>query len=86
MKFQIIKSKEIIEEKLGVNCNYFAYPNGDYTDFSNQCVIDAGYKLGFTTRIKKLEKNTKFFYNIPRMSVPYNINTFKIYINLYPKK
>ena len=31
----IDENRKVIEEKLGMDCNYFAYPNGDYTDFSN---------------------------------------------------
>lgn len=48
---QIVSSKRIIEEQLQQPCDYFAYPNGDYTDYSDTCVKSA-YKLGFTAETR----------------------------------
>jgi len=84
VKEQIFDSKRIIEDKLNDECRYFAYPNGNYTDNSNFYVKEAGYKLGFST-----DKNNRIKENsdksiIPRIGVPQNIETFKIYVNLYP--
>lgn len=86
VKEQITESKRIIESKLQSDCLYFAYPNGDYTKSSNLFVKEAGYKLGFSTN-----KNNRITINsetatIPRIGVPLNIDTFKIFINLHPKK
>ena len=48
---QILSSKRIIEEQLQAPCDFFAYPNGDYTDFSDSCV-NAAYRLGFSAETK----------------------------------
>lgn len=86
VKKQIIESKQTIEDKLKVECKYFAYPNGDYTDISNSFVREAGYTLGFST-----EKHNRITIDadvttIPRIGVPLNIDTFKLFVNLYPKR
>jgi len=80
---QIFVSKQIIESKIGADCNYFAYPNGDYTEFSNECVKTAGYKLGFST--KKIKYNSYNFNisSMPRQIAQNNLDTFKILINYY---
>jgi peptidoglycan/xylan/chitin deacetylase (PgdA/CDA1 family) len=86
VKDQIIESKRIIEAKLQTYCHYFAYPNGDYTEDSNLFVKEAGYKLGFSTdKNQKVSKYTDKTI-IPRIGVPQNIDTFKLFINIYPKK
>lgn len=83
---QIIDSKRIIEEKLQTDCHYFAYPNGDYTEDSNSFVKEAGYKLGFSTDKNKKVSEYSNKTIIPRIGVPRNIDTFKMFINIYPKK
>jgi len=86
IQFQISESKKIIEEKLDIKCDYFAYPNGNYTSFSDTCVEEANYKLGFSTKRNLLSLNPKSTASLPRISAPYDINTFKIITNLYPKR
>lgn len=83
---QIVESKQIIEDKLKIECNYFAYPNGDYTNSSNAIVRQAGYKMGFSTKkISKISIDNDLK-AIPRIVVPQEINTFKIFTSLYPKR
>lgn len=83
---QITESKKIIEEKLHTECHYFAYPNGDFSDYSNRIVLEAGYKMGFSTEkyqnIKYIDQKAA----IPRIGVPADFETFKIVINRYPKR
>ncbi len=86
VKAQIKVSKKIIEQKLQTECKYFAYPNGDYTEASNGFVKTSGYKMGFSTEKNIKIENVHNTSIIPRIGVPLNINTFKIFINLYPKK
>ncbi len=83
---QIFESKKILEEKLQTDCNYFAYPNGNFTATSNIFVNEAGYLMGFSTEKNKRIIDTTDISIIPRIGVPLNINTFKIIINLYPKR
>lgn len=85
VKKQIFESKRNIEDNLNLECRYFAYPNGDFTDFSNRFVKEAGYKMGFSTDKIKIKPN-KPLTHIPRIGVPEDINTFKMFTNLYPKK
>ena len=82
---QIRESKIIIENETDQSCDYFAFPNGDYTEFAQSCVSEAGYKLGFSTKKKKLTFEDIERTAIPRISMPYNIDTFKIMLNLYPR-
>jgi peptidoglycan/xylan/chitin deacetylase (PgdA/CDA1 family) len=86
IKYQISESKKIIEKELNIQCDYFAYPNGNYTNFSNTCVEEANYKLGFSTKKNIINFTLNGIASVPRISVPYNINTFKILTNLYPKR
>lgn len=82
---QIRESKIILEEKLQSECDFFAYPNGDFTKEANQFVIQSGYKMGFSVQKKRVEKANNLAV-IPRISVPQDLTTFKILTALYPKK
>ena len=76
---QLEKSRQIIEEHLQSPCDYFAYPNGNYTDFSNRCV-DSCYKLGFSAETKTrvcLEHKCI----LPRITGYINLNLFKILLS-----
>lgn len=86
VKYQIIESKKIIENKLGVTCNYFAYPNGDYTDISNKYVTEAGYLMGFSTKKNRVDPTKNCLCALPRIGAPAKVDTFKIAMSLYPKK
>lgn len=86
VKEQIIESKQILEQKLQTECKFFAYPNGNYTPTSNSYVKAAGYTMGFSTdKYKKIEIVNEISI-IPRIGVPLNVDTFKIFVNLYPRK
>lgn len=83
---QILESKQIIEDKLKIECNYFAYPNGDFTNSSNAIVRQAGYKMGFSIQKELSINNNNDLTVIPRIGVPQGINTFKIFTNIFPKR
>ncbi|GGZ93631.1 polysaccharide deacetylase family protein [Algibacter mikhailovii] len=85
VKNQIVESKKTIEKELQIDCNYFAFPNGDYTDYAKECVRDAGYKMGFSTKRVRFNYQDNEQLAIPRFSMPFNFDTFKITLNLYPK-
>lgn len=86
VRSQILESKRIIEEQLQTECNYFAYPNGDNTDYSNICIKEAGYLMGFSTNKSESINISSNINCVPRIGVPENFNTFKLFINYYPKK
>ncbi len=45
---EIVQAKHLLENKLGVNIRYFAYPRGRYTPVVLQAVKEAGYELGLS--------------------------------------
>ena len=83
LRHQIINSRLVLQDKLGIACDYFAYPNGNYTDISNEIVSDAGYKLGFSTKRLPIYAMTRW--NIPRLYVPYDYSRFVYSIVNYPR-
>jgi len=83
---QILESKQVIESELEMPCHYFAYPNGDYTDYSNKCIKESGYRLAFSARKDRILETGGDSFCMPRIHVPHEINTFKIFINLHPIK
>lgn len=85
VRAEIEESKSIIENHLNKKCNYFAYPTGNYTDFSNDVVRDT-YSMGFSTKRQISVKNNRDKACVPRIGVPTDYYTFKFMINLYPKK
>lgn len=85
VKRQISRSKIILEEKLNSECEFFAYPNGDFTEESNQLVINAGYKMGFSVQKKRVSIQNHLA-TIPRICVPRDLASFKISMAIYPKK
>lgn len=80
---QIVMSKEEIEKHIGKKCSYFAYPNGDHTDESDNVVTEV-YKLGFSTKAKERIKGDVPKCFIPRIGISANLDTFKIVMGVYP--
>jgi peptidoglycan/xylan/chitin deacetylase (PgdA/CDA1 family) len=48
LRKEIIGSKEVLEKKLGIKCNAFAYPFGLYNQKALDMVKEAGYEAAFT--------------------------------------
>lgn len=78
---QIISSKQIIEDQLQINCDYFAYPNGSYTHYSVDCV-NSTYKMGFSAETKTtVDHGNKSL--LPRITgYISDMNLFKILVSL----
>lgn len=49
VRHEIFASKKALEEKLGVRVNFFSYPEGMFTPYIRQLVIDAGYTAAVAT-------------------------------------
>lgn len=49
-RHELTESKAKLEKQLGRSCEFFAFPNGDFTLSSAGEVRAAGYKLAFTTQ------------------------------------
>jgi peptidoglycan/xylan/chitin deacetylase (PgdA/CDA1 family) len=67
-KSEIEDSKKMLEDKLGIQINTFCYPYGDYNEKIKDMVINAGYKMAFTTQNGTLEES-KDMYEIKRITV-----------------
>ncbi len=85
LEYQISESKRQLEQHLEKECLYFAYPNGDYTDYSNKCVLN-NYKLGFSTKGRLCISKNRNNATVPRIGVPSYYDTFRIITNLYPNR
>ncbi|RJP29699.1 MAG: polysaccharide deacetylase family protein [Candidatus Omnitrophota bacterium] len=60
IKDEIFRSKAVLEDKLNEPIELFAYPEGLFNERIRQLVIDAGYKLAFTTSKKGYPDNDRF--------------------------
>ncbi len=56
---ELVQSKKVIEEHLGVECQHFAYPYGLLTEKTRELVQQAGFKTACTTRsgFNNVERN-----------------------------
>ncbi|MGY6274695.1 polysaccharide deacetylase family protein [Methylomonas sp. MgM2] len=68
---EITASKTTIEQQLGKECNYFAYPFGLFTDENRKQVEMAGFKLACSTRSG---------FNTPKRD-PYLLHRIEVYGN-----
>ena len=84
VKEQIIGSKNLIEQRTGIKCSYFAYPNGNYTDYSNS-IVESHYKMGFSTERLPAYEN-KSVACVGRIGVPRSFLLFKYAITMGAKK
>ena len=81
---QIVESRKLIEKRTGIKCDYFAYPNGDFTTFSNS-IVEKEYKMGFSTeRIPAY--SSKSLACIGRIGVPSSYLLFKYAITMGAKQ
>lgn len=67
-KAEIEDSKKMLEDKLGVEIKTFCYPYGDYNEKIKDMVINAGYKMAFSTKEGKYEESKDIF-EIKRITV-----------------
>ncbi len=67
-KEEIESSKKILEDKLGVEVKSFCYPYGDYNERIRDMVMEAGYRMAFTTKPGKYEESPNLF-EIRRVTV-----------------
>jgi len=78
LRQEIHHAKVLLEDTLDVAVSYFAYPWGNATDAVTQMVQDAGYRLAFTTRKKKLTSSRIDFLRIPRVTWSRRATAFKL--------
>lgn len=85
---QIIESKRILQQKVGEECRYLAFPNGnlkqgDISGVARTAVEEAGYKLAFTTMNERLRKNSDPFL-LPRCAARFELLDFQTKLALKP--
>ena len=78
---QIVDSKKAIEAHTGRECNYFAYPNGDFSEESDRLVTES-YKMGFSTAHHPVYANGERVASVGRVSSARNHQTFTIIIGM----
>lgn len=62
---EAVRSKEVLESRLGVDVSMFAYPYGDCTEATKAALVAAGYKVGFG-----LNAPTTSWFDIQRRAIP----------------
>lgn len=67
-KYELEKSKEVIENKLEITCPFFAYPNGNYNKSIKEKIKDYRYQAAFTTKRDFIRKNIDLF-EMPRIGM-----------------
>jgi peptidoglycan/xylan/chitin deacetylase (PgdA/CDA1 family) len=65
---ELRRAKDRLEESLNIEVPYFSYPWGTATQAAVQKVKEAGYKLAFTTRKKKLVSTNIDPFRLPRVN------------------
>ena len=63
---EIVNSKKIIEQKLGIRVKYFVYPIGGFTGDIKKIVKEAGYEAAFTTN-RGYDRYNKDVYELDRI-------------------
>jgi peptidoglycan/xylan/chitin deacetylase (PgdA/CDA1 family) len=79
---ELVDSKKTLEEITGKEINSIAYPFGDFNDDSVKAAKEAGYTLGFTTKLGLSDRSDNPL-TLDRIyiSSKYDMNTFKELLN-----
>lgn len=75
---ELVESKKALEEITGKEINSIAYPFGDFNDDSVKAAKDAGYVLGFTTKLGLSDRSDNPL-TLDRIYInsKYDMNTFE---------
>ncbi|MEH6945078.1 polysaccharide deacetylase family protein, partial [Bacillus sp. JJ722] len=65
----LLKSKRILEERLGKPVTAFSYPNGEYSEVSEQIVKKAGFEMSFTTEPGMLDTSKNSLFRVNRINI-----------------
>ncbi len=79
---ELLESKKTLEGITGKEITSIAYPFGDFDDNSVKAAKEAGYTLGFTTKLGLSDRNDNpLVLDRIYISSEYNMNTFKELLN-----
>ncbi len=81
-RFEIVKSKEELENALNKKIYYFCYPIGSFNNEVMRFVEKVGYRLAFTTARKHLNGYPETLYSIVRIKVHPKHNLFIFWLNV----
>ena len=79
IKKELEDSKAAIQEHLGKESKYFAYPTGTYNLHIAQRAKDAGYRAAFTIKFDNVSRQTNV-YAIERVPIFHTENTNKDFL------
>jgi peptidoglycan/xylan/chitin deacetylase (PgdA/CDA1 family) len=82
---EILASKKILEEKLNININFFAYPYGDYNENIKKLVEKAGFQGAVITKTGIVKNNADFF-ALRRVAIRHNTDFFKFKRKIFKVK
>ena len=57
VKYEIVESKKIIEEKLNKKVEFLCWPHGDNNEFLHQTALDTGYLMTTTGKAKGVKES-----------------------------
>ncbi len=66
---EVTSSRELIEDRLGGQCEVFAYPNGDSSYETRKLVAHAGYKRAFMNQSPGIWTSKTDPFSIPRVNI-----------------
>lgn len=69
MRKEIIEAKLVLEKQLGIKCNVFAYPFGNFNQKARDLVKEAGYEAAFTVYGRQLHYSAPAFDQLGRYAV-----------------
>ena len=75
---ELVGSKKILENNLGIEINFFSYPGGAYSEQTIVAVKEAGYLAAIGTKHKVYQeiKNEDSFYTLSRVHIDDEMPTF----------
>lgn len=82
---EILTSKKILEDLLGVEINFFAYPYGDYGEETESLVEKAGFQGACITKTGIVKKGADFF-ALKRVAIRHNTDFFKFKRKIFKVK
>ena len=63
---EIVTSKKVLEEKLGISVPYFVYPFGVLSPEAKTLLKQSGYRYAFSLKAKPVEIEKEDYYDMPR--------------------
>lgn len=55
---EVTESKQVLERELGIEIDYFTYPEGDFTDVAREKLIKAGYKAALSMSLDPTQERS----------------------------